>query len=77
MADPDLQIREGVGGGGGGGKADRDPDIREGGRSPKKFFRPFGPQCSLKIRGGGSPAFCLRHVFFEHAKYILDSVPIK
>ena len=39
MADPDLQIREGVGGGGGGGRrADPDPDIRERGRSQKKLF---------------------------------------
>ena len=52
MADPDLQIREGVGGGGE-GRADPDPDIRERGRSQKNFFRPFGPQFSLKIRGGG------------------------
>ena len=36
MADPDLQIREGVGGGG--GRADPDPDIRERGRSQKKLF---------------------------------------
>ena len=45
MADPDLQIRMGVGGGGGGHP---DPEIR--------FFRPLRPQFSLKISwGGGGP----------------------
>ena len=48
-ADPDLQIRMGVGEGGGGHP---DPEIR--------FFRPLRPQFSLKIsgvggRGGGGP----------------------
>ena len=36
----------------GGGHSD--PEIRgRGGRSPKNFFRPFGPQFDLKIRGLG------------------------
>ena len=50
VPDPDLDIRRGEGGGGGGNP---DPEIR--GRSPvsKIFFRPFGPQFGLKIRGGG------------------------
>ena len=40
---------------------DLDLQIRRGGgekrraRSPKKLFRPFGPQFGLKIRGGGRP----------------------
>ena len=33
---------------------DPDPQKRGGGRSPKKFFGPFGPQFGLKIRGGGA-----------------------
>ena len=41
MADPDLQIR-----GQGGGPPDPDPGLQ------KVFFRPFGPQFGLKIRGG-------------------------
>ena len=40
MPDPDLEIR-GVGRGGGGA-----------GAVSKEFFRPFGPQFSLIIRGG-------------------------
>ena len=33
-----------------------DPDLgMGGGGSPPIFFRPFGPQFSLKIRGGGGP----------------------
>ena len=53
-------------------RADPDADIRERGWSQKKFFP------ALRASGGGgSPAFCFCHVFFEHAKYILDSVPIK
>ena len=46
--DPDLEIRRGQGGGAGHPK----PEIREG-RSPKKLFRPFGPQFGLKMRGLG------------------------
>ena len=48
MADPDLQIRMGVGGGGV-GFGHPDPKIR--------FFRPLRPQFSLKISGvgGGGP----------------------
>ena len=30
-----------------------DPDLGMGGGGPPNFFRPFGPQFSLKIRGGG------------------------
>ena len=40
---PDLEIR-----GGGGGHPD--PEICRG-QSPKHFFRPFGPQFGLKMRG--------------------------
>ena len=40
MADPDLQIK-GLGGG--------------GERSPKKFFRPFGPHFGRTISGGERP----------------------
>ena len=48
MADPDLQIR--------GRPAHPDPEITGEGRGIKKnFFRPFGPQFGLKIRGGGGP----------------------
>ena len=48
VANPELQIR-----GGGGGHPD--PEIREGVRSLKKLFRPFGPQFGLKIKGSPSP----------------------
>ena len=58
MANPDLQIREGPGhpdpeimgrggGGGGGGKG--------GAFHQKNFFRPFGPQFGLTIKGGRAP----------------------
>ena len=55
MANPDLQIREGpghpdpeiMGRGGGGGE--------RGACLPKKFFRPFGPQFGLTIKGGRAP----------------------
>ena len=47
---PDLQIR---------GCGHPDPEVKGlggrggcGGRSPKNFFRPFGPQSGLKISGG-------------------------
>ena len=43
VADPDLQIK------GGGGHPD--PEIRGGPGLQKNFFRPFGPQFGLKIRG--------------------------
>ena len=46
VADPDPQIR------GGGGPPD--PEIRGGGFQ-KPFFRTFGPQFGLKIRGAGPP----------------------
>ena len=48
VADPDLQIREG-----GGGGDHPYPEIRTG--WSKFFFRPFGPQFGLKIRGGPLP----------------------
>ena len=44
-------------GGGGGGGRDPDPEIRGGGGVGglhKQFFRPFGPQFGLKLRGGGA-----------------------
>ena len=64
MADPDLQIR---------GRSHPDPEIR-GGSLKKIFFRPFGPQFSLKIRwwgwgGGGtgppspSPGSTTAHIY--------------
>ena len=46
VADPDLQI-----GGRGGGHPD--PEIRGKPGLKKIFFRPYGPQFGLKIRGGG------------------------
>ena len=51
VPDPDLEIwdkREE-----GGGRSSRLLD-GGGGGSPKNFFRPFGPQFGLKIRGRGS-----------------------
>ena len=44
-----------VGGEGGGALGGNDHPDREmrGAAVSKKFFRPFGPQFSLKIRGGG------------------------
>ena len=52
VPDPDLEI-SGV------GRSSRPLDKgkwREGGWSPKFFFRPFGPQFGLKItEGGGGP----------------------
>ena len=60
MADIDLQRMGGVGGGGeGGSHPDHpDPEIREKG-AVSNFFRPFGPQFGLKIKGGerGPPDF--------------------
>ena len=58
VADQDLQRPSDNGGGGGGalgGNDHPDPEMR-GAAVSKKFFRPFGPQFSLKIRGGaGGP----------------------
>ena len=45
VVDPDLQIR--------GGRSS-DPEIRGGGLQ-KDFFRLFGPQFGLKVRGAPSP----------------------
>ena len=48
-----LPDNDGGGGGGGaalGGNDHPDPEMR--GAASKNFFRPFGPQFSLKIRGG-------------------------
>ena len=46
VADPDLQIR--------GRPGHPEPEITGEGRGIKKnFFRPFGPQFGLKIRGAG------------------------
>ena len=47
VAVPDLQIR-------GGGQSSR-PWDKGGGGLQKDFFRPFGPQFGLKIRGAGPP----------------------
>ena len=39
-----------------------DPDLQMGGgRSPKKFFRPFGPHFGRKIRGGPGPLPWILH----------------
>ena len=46
MPDPDLAIR----GGGEGGRLSRPLDNGEHGVQ-KNFFRPFGPQFGLKVRG--------------------------
>ena len=59
MADPDLQIRVERGGGGGGGGGACHPDLHleiRGTVSKKTFFRPFGPQFGLNIRGAGPRA---------------------
>ena len=42
------------GGGGGGGGGHPDPEIRRV-SSPKTFFRPFGPQFGLNMRGRRAP----------------------
>ena len=44
VADPDLQIRE--------GGDHPDPEITEEPGLNKKFFRTFGPQFGLKVKGG-------------------------
>ena len=49
VSDSDLQMKEGGGGG-----------VMQtlsygGGRSPKKFFKPFRPHFGLKIRGEAGP----------------------
>ena len=49
VADPDLQGRWG------GGGAVIQTEIGGGVRTKKFFFRPFGPQFGLKIRGGRAP----------------------
>jgi len=48
VADPDIQIRVGI------------REIREMPGLKKTFFRPFGPQFSLKIRVGGTLGPSLR-----------------
>ena len=54
VPDPDLEIRVCVCVGGGGG-ATRPLDKGGGGGGRQKiFFRPFGLQFGLKIRGGGA-----------------------
>ena len=49
MPDPDLEM----GGGRGGGGSSRPLDKGRG-QSPTQFFRPFGPQFRLKIRGSAT-----------------------
>ena len=51
VPDPDRGMK--CGGGGGGEQSSRSLE-KEGARSPKNFFRSFGPQFGLKI-GGGAP----------------------
>ena len=53
VPDPDLEIREVWGGGG--GWSSKPGDNRGAPRGPKFFFRPFGPQFGLKIKGGAPP----------------------
>ena len=43
----------------GGGGGDPDPEI-EGSGFKKNFFRPFGPQFGLKLRGGGDEGSGIR-----------------
>ena len=64
VADPDLQIV--VGGGGVGGHLD--PEIRGKPGLKKFFFRPYGPQFGLKLRGkgGGSPGLLPRICHWKH-----------
>ena len=52
VPDPDLELR---GAGRGGARSSRPLDKGEMGPVSKKFFRPFGPQFGLKIRGGPGP----------------------
>ena len=49
VADPDFQRR----GAGGGGGSHLDPQIREGGRSPKKIFSALQASVWSKNKGGG------------------------
>ena len=56
VPDPDLEIR-------GGGQSSG--PLERGGRSPKKFFLPFGPQFGIKIWGGGGGAFLLSPVLLS------------
>ena len=53
VPDPHRKIRGGGGGAGEGGPGHTDPLIRGGAVSKKNFFRAFGLQFGLKIRGGG------------------------
>ena len=50
-----------------GGSGHPDPDIRGGGRSPKRFFRLFGPHFGLKIRGAPEPLPKIRHCHRERS----------
>ena len=59
MVDPDIQIEAG---GGGGGGSHPDPEIRRRPGLQKIFFRPFGPQFGLKIRGAAKSATAASYV---------------
>ena len=78
MADPDLKIR-GLGGGGGGRGGHPDPEIRGRPGHKKIFFRPFGPQFGLKLRGSPPPrdpplqSYPLSNTERAPCKVILDS----
>ena len=48
MLDPDLEIRRGA-------RLSRPLDKEGGGLSPRKIFRPWGPQFGPNIRGAGPP----------------------
>ena len=63
MTDPDLQIR--------GEPGHPGPEIRGGGGgSQKTFFRPFGPQFDLKIRGPSpGSATAVRIVETDHSYF--------
>ena len=54
VPDPHLEIR-GWGGGDGRGGHPNHEITRGAGIQKKRFFRPFGPQFGLKIRGNGTP----------------------
>ena len=57
--------------------ADPDPEIRGGGAVLKKnFFRPFGPQFGLKIRGGRASPGPSPGSATAHALYMISRSPL-
>ena len=64
MTDPDLQIR---------GESGHPGSEIRGGGSQKTFFRPFGPQFGLKIRGPSpGTATAVRIVETDHSYFEKD-----